>query len=148
MHVKADTSLSPADIESRFAGVAQQAGSRVLRYDATRTPPKFFLSGLPVTLPAAAESALHEGDGGTEVVLRLMWGPLPAPFPRVVAALGVILALGILAFSQRTLVDWMFAGVIGGLPLALLAYQRAGERALQARLAVVLGSAPFVPKPH
>lgn len=148
MHVKADTSLAPADIESRFAGVAALPGARVLRYDPTRTPPKFFLSGLPLTLPAAAESALHAGNGGTEVVLRLMWGPLPAPFPRVVAAVGVILALGILAFSARTAVDWMFAAVIGGLPLVMLAYQRAGERALQARLAEVLGSAPFVPKPH
>jgi type IV secretory pathway VirB2 component (pilin) len=148
MHVKVDTPLTPAEIEARFAGVARQPAARVLRYDTSRTPPKFFLSALPVTMPAAAESALYAGNEGTEVVLRLMWGPMPAPFPRVVAALGVILACGILAFSSRTAADWMFALVIAGLPLALLAYQREGERVLQERLATVLGSAPFVPKPH
>jgi hypothetical protein len=153
MHVYATTPISPDAVKQRFEAVAlvgYQEGhsSRWLRYAQERRPPKFFLSGIPVTLPAAAEVAVNPGGHGTHVVLRLMWGPLPAPFPRAVAAAGVLLGLLFAMVGERSLVSGIIASLLILLPLAALWYQRRGERELQAQLSRILGVPTFKPKPH
>ncbi len=144
MHVATETLLSPAEVRRRFEKVEDAP----LTYAAGRTPPKFFLSAVPVTLPAAAEVAVHERAQGAEVVLRLMWGPLPAPFPRCLAALSILAGALIVALSGQTPVDLVLGGLLAVLPTLALLYQRQGERQLQARLAKVLGGASFRPKAH
>lgn len=101
----------------------------------------------PTTLTAAAEVSL-DGNPDPGVVLRLMWGPLPAPFPRALVAVGLLAALAILGFSDRSLLDWLLAIAAGLLPLGALLVQRAGEARQQARLAQVLGDTRFEPVAH
>lgn len=38
-----------------------------------------------------------------------MWGPLPAPFPRPLAGIGLLLGLLILILSNRTTGHWVLA---------------------------------------
>jgi hypothetical protein len=131
MHVHTHTPLSPDQIRDRFDAASAGAGGRRLDYVDVRTPPKFFLRGLPVVPPAAAEVWVDEKGSGSEVVLRLMWGPLPAPFPRAVAGVGLLLAVLLLAFAPGT---WVLAALCLALPLGALLYQREGEQSLQSRL--------------
>ena len=153
MHVHTETSLSADQVKATFEAIQKAQGSYAaslytLRYASTRTPPKFFLIGVPITLPAAAEVSVNPRPQGSDVVLRLMWGPLPAPFPRAVAAGGVLLGLLLALFSDHTVGNWVLASLIALLPLAALLYQQRGERELQTQLSRVLGGTTFVPKPH
>jgi hypothetical protein len=150
MHVRAETSLTPEEVRARFSTLAPAGGapSPPLRYDAARQPPKFFLEASPVTLPPAAEVAVQGNGSGSSVVLRLMWGPLPAPFPRAVAGAGVLAALTLLAVMGPSVGSSPLAALAAGLPAAALWIQRRGERLLQAQLVRVLGSGPFEPQPH
>ena len=148
MHVHADTSISESEIRNKFESVRGAAGSRELRFETKRNPPKFFLDGLPVTPPAAAEVAILERSGGSEVVLRLMWGPLPAPFPRALALTGVLLGAALAYLSDGSAAVLAVASLIALLPVAALLYQQAGERRLQSQLGELLGVARFLPKPH
>jgi hypothetical protein len=153
MHVHTETTLSADQVKTTFEAVQEAQGpcttsSRTLRYASNRTPPKFFLNAAPVTFPASAEVSLYPRPQGADVVLRLMWGPLPAPFPRAVAAGGVLLGLLIAIFSDRTVGDWVLASLIALLPLAALLYQQRGERELQTQLSRILGGTLFLPKPH
>jgi hypothetical protein len=152
MHVHATTPISPDEVKERFEAAAEVAdqescSTRWLRYAQDRRPPKFFLSSVPVTLPAAAEVAVNPDGHGTHVVLRLMWGPLPAPFPRAVAAAGILLGLLVWIVADRSMGSGIMASLIL-LPLAALLYQRRGERELQAQLSRILGVQTFEPKPH
>lgn len=126
----------------------KSTSSRRLLYAMNRTPPKFFLSGAPVTPPAAAEVAVNEASGGAEVVIRLMWGPLPAPFPRALAGAGLLLGLLIAIFSDRSPGAWALAVLVTVLPGVALLYQQNGERELQSQLSRLLDGARFTPKPH
>src|SRR5262245_46391334 len=153
MHVHATTPISPDQVKDRFEAAAEVADqesrrTRWLRYAQDRRPPKFFLSSVPVTLPAAAEVAVNPDGHGTHVVLRLMWGPLPAPFPRAVAAAGILLGLLFATLADRSLGSGIIASLLILLPLAALLYQRSGERELQAQLSRILGVPRFEPKPH
>jgi hypothetical protein len=153
MHVHTATSIAPDEIKARFeaaatAGAGNAERARRLVYAKGRKPPKFFLTSVPVTLPAAAEVAITERPGGADVVLRLMWGPLPAPFPRALAAAGILLGPLVAYFSQGSAGDWTMAAIIALLPLAALLYQKTGERNLQSQLGELLGGASFLPKPH
>ena len=152
MHVHTLTTLSPEAVRTRFEAADTRSGpstgSRRLIYAKDRVPPKFFLTGMPVTLPAAAEVSVTGRSGGSDVVLRLMWGPLPAPFPRALAGLGALLALLLVGASDGTWGDWLGASLLLLLPLVLLLYQRQGERELQSRLSGLLDGARFTPRPH
>jgi hypothetical protein len=153
MHVHATTPISPDEVKERFEAAAEVAdqescSTRWLRYAQDRRPPKFFLSSVPVTLPAAAEVAVNPDGHGTHVVLRLMWGPLPAPFPRAVAAAGILLGLLVWIVADRSMGSGIMASLLILLPLAALLYQRRGERELQAQLSRILGVQTFEPKPH
>ena len=153
MHVHATTPISPDEVKLRFEAAAEVAdqescSTRWLRYAQDRRPPKFFLSSVPVTLPAAAEVAVNPDGHGTHVVLRLMWGPLPAPFPRAVAAAGILLGLLVWIVADRSMGSGIIASLLILLPLAALLYQRRGERELQAQLSRILGVQTFEPKPH
>lgn len=153
MHVHTKTTLTPEKVRARFeaSGKADRertAPSRQLLYAMDRTPPKFFLAGAPVTPPAAAEVAINEQSEGAEVVLRLMWGPLPAPFPRALAGGGLLLGLLIAVFSDRSAGVWALAALVAVLPGLALLYQQNGERELQSRLSRLLDGARFTPKPH
>jgi len=153
MHVHATTPISPDEVKERFEAAAEVAdqescSTRWLRYAQDRRPPKFFLSSVPVTLPAAAEVAVNPDGHGTHVVLRLMWGPLPAPFPRAVAAAGILLGLLVWIVADRSMGSGIIASLLILLPLAALLYQRRGERELQAQLSRILGVQTFEPKPH
>ena len=153
MHVHATTPISPDQVKERFEAAAEVAdqescSTRWLRYAQDRRPPKFFLSSVPVTLPAAAEVAVNPDGHGTHVVLRLMWGPLPAPFPRAVAAAGILLGLLVWIVADRSMGSGIIASLLILLPLAALLYQRRGERELQAQLSRILGVQTFEPKPH
>ena len=149
----AKTALTPKKAQARFEtsaeiGRVQSTSSGKLFYAKDRTPPKFFLAGAPVTPPAAAEVAINEQSGGAEVVLRLMWGPLPAPFPRALAGAGLLLGLLIAIFSDRTVAAWALAALVAVLPGLMLRYQQHGEQELQSQLSVLLDGARFTPKPH
>jgi len=154
MHVRSETRLSADQIWQRLERLEEcpLIDRASLDFESDRTPPKLFLRRLPLTAPAAAELALHSRADATEVVLRLMWGPLPAPFPRAVAALGT--ALGALWFLlawngvPETLSPYAITASLIGLPLAALLYQKQGELALQRYLASLLQASPFEPKPH
>ena len=153
MHVHASTPISPDEIKKRFEAAARVPdrrgpSTRWLRYAQDRRPPKFFLSSVPITLPAAAEVAVNPDGQGSHVVLRLMWGPLPAPFPRGVAAAGFLLGLLFAMVADRSLGSGIIASLLILLPLAALLYQRRGERELQAQLSRILGIPTFEPKPH
>ena len=151
MHVFADTVISEEEVRKKFESVAGSAGtgsSRKLSFDATCNPQKFFLSGIPVTPPAAAEVAILKRSGGAEVVLRLMWGPLPAPFPRALALVGVLLGVLLAWLSDGSAGVLATASLIALLPVAALLYQQAGERRLQSQLGESLGVPRFQPKPH
>ncbi len=153
MHVSTMTALSPDTVRARFetsgkVGRGKPKSSRELLYAMDRTPPKFFLAGAPVTPPAAAEVSISEQSGGSEVVLRLMWGPLPAPFPRALAGAGLLLGLLIAIFSDRSIGAWVVAVLVVVLPGVALLYQQRGERELQSQLSRLLDGARFTPKPH
>lgn len=145
MHVAALSPHSRAEVVDRCAGLAGPPGGGPLRYVAERRPPKFFLRGLPLVPPAAAEVALDNVGNGTDVVLRLMWGPLPAPFPRAVAVAAVLLALTGLWFAPA--LGWLWL-LLAALAVALLLHQRSGERRLQRHLAELLEADGFVPRAH
>lgn len=153
MHVHTKTTLAPDKVRARFeasenSDPEKAPASRRLLYARDRTPPKFFLAGAPVTPPAAAEVSIHEQSGGADVVLRLMWGPLPAPFPRALAGAGLLLGLLIAVFSDRSVGAWASAFLVAVLPGAALLYQRRGEQELQSQLSDLLDGARFSPKPH
>lgn len=153
MHVHTKTALTPDTVRARFetmgkSGRESTTSSRGLHYEMDRRPPKFFLAGVPVTPPAAAEVAILEQSGGAEVVLRLMWGPLPAPFPRALAGAGLLLGLLIAIFSDRSPGVWVLAALVAVLPGAALLYQQRGEGELQSQLSRLLDGARFTPKPH
>lgn len=153
MHVHTVTALSPETVRARLersgmtgSGPSMTAARLIYAHD--RRPPKLFLTGALITPPAAAEISITEQSGGAQVILRLMWGPLPAPFPRALAAAGGLLGLLILAFTDRTAGDWLLASLVILLPAAALLCQRMGERQLQAQLSRLLDGATFVPRPH
>jgi hypothetical protein len=153
MHVHTKTALTPKKVQARFEtsveiGREKSTSSGKLLYAKDRTPPKFFLAGAPVTPPAAAEVAILEHSGGAEVVLRLMWGPLPAPFPRALAGAGLLFGLLIAIFSDRSIGAWVVAALVVVLPGVALLYQQQGERELQSQLSRLLDGARFTPKPH
>lgn len=145
MHVSTQTPLAADEIRARFQRVATRPD---VAYDADRQPPKFFLTGLPVAPPPAAEVALHPRHSGTEVVLRLMWGPLPAPFPRAVAGAGLLAAVLLPVLLGSGVTVWLASCVAAMLPLGALAYQRRGEDRLQALISRQLDGVVFLPKAH
>jgi len=153
MHVHTQTPITPDEVRARFETAAKTSAiidhpSRKLLYSTERRPPKFFLTGTPATLPAAAEVAIMEASHGTDVILRLMWGPLPAPFPRAMAATGIAIGLLLAWFAGNSPVLWLLAALIAVLPVAALLYQKRGEQYLQSRLGELLGGAKFSPRPH
>jgi len=147
MHVHTETTLSPDEVLARFASLGRdRAGGLVVA--AHRRPPKLYRPAWPGTLPAAAEVAVDGHARGAEVVLRLMWGPLPAPFPRALVGAGALLGALVLALSGGLPGAWLAAGLLAGLPAAALLVQRRGERDLQRRLGELLGGVRFRPRPH
>lgn len=153
MHVHTTTTLTPYTVRVRFeasgkSGREDSTPSRQLLYAMDRRPPKFFLAGAPMMPPAAAEVAILEQSGGAEVVLRLMWGPLPAPFPRALAGAGLLFGLLVVIFSDRSAGVWALAALVAVLPVVALLYQQRGERELQSQLSRLLDGARFTPKPH
>jgi hypothetical protein len=151
MHVHTATALSAEAIKARFEniGSTDSEPSAPLIYAGNRQPPKVFLAGSSVIPPTAAEVAVMKQRGGsTDVVLRLMWGPLPAPFPRVLAGIGTLLGILILILSDRTAGAWCLASLCIVLPVVALLHQQQGERVLQSLLSNILDGATFKPKPH
>jgi len=147
MHVAAYTSLRPEQVNSAFQspGASNRTG---LRFHAERSPPKFFLKHLPITLPAAAEVDIQRQSGGSTVVLRLMWGPLPAPFPRALAGAGLLGGVGLVALGSSSVLMLTLAGLLILFPTLALVYQKQGEARLQASLAGLIGSNGFLNTPH
>jgi hypothetical protein len=150
MHVHTATTLSAETILGRFEQIdsAGSASSTSLVYAGERQPPKFFLRRLPMMPPAAAEVSITEKPGGADVVLRLMWGSLPAPFPRALAGIGLVLGLLIVVFSDHAVNSWLLAAVFIVAPATALFCQRQGERVLQSSLSDMLDGAIFRPVPH
>lgn len=150
MHVHAVTVLPLETVRARFAeaGRADTGSSPCLIYANDRTPPKFFLLGAPVIPPASAEVSVTGRSDGTDVVLRLMWGPLPAPFPRALAVTGIVLGLLILLRSDNATGNWWIASLLILMPLTAMLHQLRGERELQRQLSRMLDGATFTPRPH
>ena len=146
--------MSAAEVRARFCQLMPPQGGPsdddgALRYEADRSPPKFFLSQAPITLPAAAEVAeiVDEGEHAS-VVLRLMWGPLPAPFPRALFAAALIVAIGLLIATPDSIGVAGIALLLAGAPGLALWMQQRGEENLQHRLGALLGDVPFRPQAH
>ena len=153
MHVAAEVDLSPDQVHARIRNASERGlGASIsagrLRLEVGRRPLKLFLDRFPATLPTAAELAVRVAPSGSRVILRLMWGPLPAPFPRVVAALGVLLGLATLAAWPASAPARATAAFVAGAPTLALIYQSRGEKHLQAALGQVLGGATFSSQPH
>ncbi len=153
MHVQAATTLTPQAITNRFSQIGRPdtraaRPPRRLMYAHDRTPPKFFLLRRSVTPAPSAEVSVKERPGGAEVVLRLMWGPLPAPFPRALAALSSLCGLLIVFLSSQTPGAYALGSALILLPLAALFHQRQGELELQAQLSQLLDGVTFTPSPH
>ena len=134
-----------AALEQPDRSVASSGAGRVV-LDAGRRPPKVFLQGFTLGVPPAAEIELEKTESGTAIVLRLMWGPLPAPFPRAATAIGVLLATALLGAAGPSVAAVLGALCLAGLPIAALERQRRGERRIQADLREALGSDAFSPE--
>jgi hypothetical protein len=163
MHVEATTRLIPREILARIANPRlveasearserserrpDESASEALRCELQRDPPKVFLSGVPA-FPPAAELRIAPLPQGSHVILRLMWGPLPAPFPRALAAVGVLVALALIALFSTSPLWLAAAAVLVVLPAVALWRQRIGERRLQDHLSALLGDCRFSPRPH
>lgn len=143
MHVATYTSLRPEQLDSVFRSLGSGIVSDV-SFQAERAPPKFFLKHLPVTMAPAAELDIQCQSGGSTVVLRLMWGMLPAPFPRALAGVGLLGAIGLLSIGSTGFLTLLLAV----LPTLALVYQKRGEARLQATLADLIGSKGFIPQAH
>jgi len=118
-------------------------------YHEERSPPKLFTTGFPLTLPATAEVSVKGVAGeGSHVVLRLMWGPFPAPFPRVVTAVGIIGGIAAIAVEPTSVMN-VVAGV-GAVVLSflMLRHQMAGEERMKEKLTTLFGGAGWAPRPH
>ncbi len=149
MHVHTLTPLPVDEVMHRFCKANNQTDdARRMSFVMQRTPPKIFLGEALLAPRPAAEIAVRSQKQGAEVVLRLMWGPLPAPFPRALAAAGIMLALLILVAFQTTAIAVAAASMFVLLPMIALAYQRQGEYELQARLSAMLDGATFSPARH
>jgi hypothetical protein len=77
-----------------------------------------------------------------------MWGPFPAPVPRALAGIGLLLGISVLILLDRTTGAWFLAMLSIFLPFAVLLRQQEGEQELQARLSRLLDGATFTPRPH
>jgi hypothetical protein len=106
------------------------------------------LTGSPLTFNPSAEVAVNATHTGSEIVLRLMWGPLPAPFPRAMAALGLLTGMATAAWSDGSPAELAAAVLIVLLPVAAVFHQRQGEREIQSRLSNVFDGAQFESVPH
>jgi len=150
MHVHTVSPLSAESVRARFDEIGTQSPGlpAPLVYAKDRMKPKFFLRKVPFLLSAAAEVSLTRTSDGTEVVLRLMWGPFPAPVPRALVGIGLFFGILTLTLSQRTTGAWALSMLFIFLPLAALHHQQEGEKELQTRLSSMLDSEPFTPKPH
>lgn len=152
MHVHTETVITAVEVIARLQAAAETDAAladttRKLSCDAERVPPKVSLSGIRLLPPAAAEVVTAERSGATEVVLRLMWGPLPAPFPRALAAAGVLVAGLVLVVAAPSPLAWLGATLVAALPVAAWLYQRGGEQLMQERLNDVLQGSGFTPGP-
>ena len=149
MHVQALTPLPVNEVMRRFAKASEAAGGeRGLSFVTERRRPKFFLEAVPLAPRPAAEVAVSAQNQGSVVVLRLMWGPLPAPFPRALALIGIVLAVAVLARFQTGVVGMLTASMLALLPLFALICQRRGEYELRSRLSAILDGADFNPVSH
>ncbi len=147
MHVAAQSHLSPEQLNERFRSETLRSTCHV-DYQSERQPPKFFLQGAVPTPAPAAEVHVEATDAGSNIVLRLMWGPLPAPFPRALAVICLLAAIAMPAVIGITVASISVAAVLGGLPLAALAYQKVGERRLTNRLSEISSATAFAAVPH
>jgi len=149
MHVHTAVEADPAQVRAVFRQASDSSGTAniTLSFDDARTPPKFRVAGGAFGVAPSAELMFDEQRGRVDVILRLMWGPLPAPFPRAVALVGVLAGA---ALTISTQAPWALAAGLGLAlaPLWALFRQRRGERELQTRIAGIMGAAPFVPRPH
>jgi hypothetical protein len=150
VHVHTVIPLSAASVWARFDEIGTQTPGLVppLVYAKNRMTPRFLLPKAPFVPSASAEVSVLPRADGTEVVLRLLWGPFPAPVPRALVGFGLLLGILTLTYSQRGSGVWAVAMLVIFLPLAALHRQQEGEQELQARLSSILDSTPFVPKPH
>src|SRR5262245_16801532 len=134
MHVRAESRLTADQTRALLAELGRrdfasaESGRGQLFLDSGREPPKLFLRGPALGIPPAAEVDLQKNEAGSAVVLRLMWGPFPAPLPRAVAAAGVLLAAAVLLLAGRSAGAIVAALALAGVPLAALLLQRSGER--------------------
>lgn len=147
MHVATYTSLRPEQLNQTFRSLGS-GGQNELRFLAERSPPKFYLKHLPVTMAPSAELDIQRQSGGSTVVLRLMWGPLPAPFPRAMVGAGVIAGLLLAWLGPSGWLTPALAGLLAVVPTAVLMYQKRGEARLQSVLATLIGSKGFLDQPH
>ncbi len=147
MHVATYTSLCPEQLNQAFRSLGSGDRSEV-RFQAERSPPKFYLNHLPVTMAPAAELDIQRQSGGSTVVLRLMWGPLPAPFPRAMVGAGLIGGILLATLGPAGWLTLALAGLLAVVPTAALMYQKRGEARLQSVLATLIGSKGFLDQAH
>lgn len=148
MHVRAESPLDLNEVQRRLTRLAAGPhGEPSLRLEAARVVPKFFLRAPCLVFSPAAEARVEKNEGGTAIVLRLMWGPLPAPFPRAVAGVASLIALLWLG-AQPSLTTAAFAFAVVALPGLALVLQRRGERGLQQRIARLLEASSFEAVAH
>ncbi|MEM1436849.1 MAG: hypothetical protein AAGG11_22575 [Pseudomonadota bacterium] len=141
MQVGAETGFPEAELKQKLIDAVGDG----LEFAADRQPPKFWLRRFPGTFPAAAEVTILSRGARSEVVLRLMWGPLPALVPRAGAAAGLLAGLTALILGGFGLADLLLAAILVIIPGSGLLYQRAGEQELMSKLARCLGVEAFVP---
>ncbi|MFK7824628.1 MAG: hypothetical protein AB8G05_10745 [Oligoflexales bacterium] len=68
------------------------------------------------------------------MILRLMRGPLPAPFLRAVAVAGVVAAILFYYFNSASLSNSVIVVFLAGIPFLWFLFQQRGEGVLQKTL--------------
>ncbi|HEX7038221.1 MAG TPA: hypothetical protein VF210_20825 [Pseudomonadales bacterium] len=147
MEVEAHTSLTAPEVQARLEALEHEAAAaflpRRLVYERSGDRSRLYLSGRRFAPRPTAEVAVDGYHRGAAVVLRPMWGPLPALWPRALTLIGLGLATAVLLYLGRDPLHWLLAAAAVALPMAAFVVQRLGERRLQERLGEVLGGAGF-----
>lgn len=147
MEVEAHTTLTAPEVQARLDALVQRCAPttprRTLVYQNIGGRPRLYLSGWRFSPWVTAEVAVDGYHRGAAIVLRPMWGPLPAQWLRVFCVAGLVLAAIVLVYLGRGPWHCLFAASAAVLPIGACIWQRLGERRLQARLAELLDGAGF-----
>ena len=151
MHKITSSELSPNLARQKFIELADK-NPKMFKYDEDRNPPKIFYKNNLISFPACAEVHISPEEKGSNVILRLMWGPLPAPFSRAVALTLAVIA-GLILYSSIAknhfeMIDVCLSLVLVVIPCGMLFFQSQGEKIIQNSLSKYLKNSEWTDHNH